>query len=114
MGALHFGKCYETSQAADAALWSSVAPVVVPGSPTLLQPNPPPFFHVAEFVNGSWLLRKYEGSTLKSSHAVPASNYQTCNVAESATDGFILAWAVVAVWGAAWAISMLRRPLSMR
>ena len=105
MGALYAGRCFDTATDAAAAMWSGAAPVVGTGSP--------PVISVVEFASG-WQVSSYQGGALLGSVAVPTVSFAACDVSESAVDGASLGWLVALVWIAAWAVSNLRRPLSMR
>lgn len=105
MGALYAGRCYDTATDAAAAMWSGAAPVVGTGSP--------PVVSVVEYGTG-WQVSSYQGGALLGTQALPSVGFATCDVAGSTLDGLALGWAVALVWVAAWAISVLRRPLAMR
>lgn len=105
MGALYGGRCFDTATDAAAAMWSGAAPVVGTGSP--------PVVSIVEYASG-WQVSSYQGGVLLASQALPSVGFSECDVSASALDGVALGWAVALVWVAAWGVSVLRRPLSMR
>lgn len=105
MGALYGGRCFDTAADAAAAMWSGVAPVVGTGSP--------PIVSVVEY-DGGWQVSSYQGGSLLGTQGLPSVGFASCDVSGSVVDGLTLGWAVALVWVAAWALAMLRRPLSMR
>jgi hypothetical protein len=102
-GALHQGRCYATADDAASAYWSSATPVINPGSP----PSVSTFQHVS----GSWHLITYQSGVQIESIQVPALSLASCDPGASAADGIALGFLVAAVWAAAWAVTVLRKPL---
>lgn len=105
MGARFSGQCFASASDAAAAMWSGVAPVISTGSP--------PIVSTVELASDWQIVARQDGVVL-SVTAAPTVAFAPCDPMDSVTDGFTLAWLVVAVWAAAWAVSVLRRPLSMR
>lgn len=105
MGARWSGQCYSTAEDAAAAMWSGVGPVVSAGSP--------PIVSTVEF-STVWQVVTRQNGVVLSVQDAPVPAFVACSEVDAVLDGMALAWLVVLVWAGAWAISILRRPLSWR
>ena len=103
MGVQYQGRCFESTADAAAAAWSGVAPVIGPGSP--------PVVSVTEWTGTGWQVASYEGGALLGVQVVPTIAFGSCDAGAAALDGMTLAWLVVGVWVAAWALRSMGRAL---
>lgn len=99
MGVYSGGRCYANSSEAVDALFSS---------------SPPSFsgdcILTLSRLEEGWIVSKqcpFEVNT----YAAVSPSLPSCEAVDSLLDGFVLAWAVVAVWFAAWGIKVLARAL---
>lgn len=106
MGALWSGQCFGTDDDAASAMWSGVGPVVSAGSP--------PIVSTVEHVSGTWQIVSRQAGVVLTVDDAPDVAFAACDPGDLALDGMALAWLVVLVWVAAWAISALRGPLGWR
>ena len=102
MGALYSGRCYSTAADAASAMWSGVEPVLSTASP--------PSVSTVEFATG-WYLVTRESGAITAAVALPSVEFAACDPGQSVADGVELAFLVVAVWAAAWAVSYLAMPI---
>lgn len=101
MGYLFNGRCFETQADATSAAYS-VAPATLTGGGGVSQ---------FEFVEGAWVVSRYDNTGLVSQYAAPGLSSASCDPVAIAADASALGWLVVAVWAGAWAINALRRAL---
>jgi hypothetical protein len=105
MGSLYSGRCFETAADAADVAWSGVGPVVSSGSP--------PAVSTVEYSGGWFLVTRDEGIVIASLALEPPA-FAVCDPAESVLDGVTLAFAVVGVWAAAWAMRSIGRAATGR
>lgn len=98
MGALHLGRCYDSSASAQDVAYSSVLPVI-----------DGPLLRVINNSGGKWYQVTYSGVRVVSSSLAPDLTFQSCNPASYFAEGSSYGFVIAVVWLVSYGFVVMKR-----